>query len=262
MIQRLVWLLILCSCVLPAQENKQESKAPSPAELAAVSARGRMLAEYDVAAWHATDVVEALKPDRAAAPMYIARKVNEKWEVVFGRLNDERDRFLIMYRATQGANPDDFTAKKSNPPAEDRGFYLDAARALETATADFGRLQRPYNTYVVPTGNGQLYVYFMPAQTSDGIYPLGGDVRYTITLDGGTIVNKRQMHTTVVENKAESPDGQKLVAGTHTHAKNNEIEDSDVFHVLVRTPSIPEYVGTPDKHLYEIETDGTIKRVQ
>ena len=262
MIQRLLVVLILCSFVLVGQEGKQVAKVPSLVELEAVSARGRMLAEYDVAAWHATDAVEALKADHAAAPMYIARKVDEKWEVVFGRLNEERDRFLIVYRATQVSSSDDFTAKKSNPPAEDRGFYFEAASALETAGRDFGRPERLYNTYVLPTGKGQLYVYFLPAQTKDGIYPLGGDVRYTLTLDGGTIVDKRQMHKTIVENKTDLAAGQKLAAGTHTHATDNEIEDSDVFHVLVRTPSIPEYVGTPDKHMYEIQTDGTIKRVK
>jgi hypothetical protein len=41
---------------------------------------------------------------------------------------------------------------------------------------------------------------------------------------------------------------------------DNDVEDSDVFHVLTRSPLVPEIVGTPDKHVYEIETDGSIKR--
>ena len=218
-----------------------------------------MLAEYDVAAWHATDAVEALKPDHAAAPLSLAKKVGDKWEVVFGRPSPERDRFLILYRASQGATPENFSAKKLDPPAQDRGFYFHASKAIETTAKELGKLDRPYNSYVLPSEDGQLYVYFLPGQTTEGIYPLGGDMRYTVTLDGGTILGKRQMHSKIVEKDETVQEGQKLAAGYHTHALNNDLEDSDVFHVLTRNPSIPEYVGMPDKHVYEIEIDGSIK---
>ena len=40
-----------------------QNHAPlSDSELAAITARGRFLAEYDIASWHATDDVLALKP--------------------------------------------------------------------------------------------------------------------------------------------------------------------------------------------------------
>jgi hypothetical protein len=145
---------------------------------------------------------------------------------------------------------------------EDRGFYFQASKAIETTSKDFGSPGGPYNRYVLPTADGQLYVYFLPGQTAEEVYPLGGDVRYTVTLDGSTIVEQRQMHRAVHQNNSALPPGQQLAAGTHTHVLNNEIEDSDVFHVLTRSPSIPEYVGTPDKHLYEIQTDGSIQRVR
>jgi len=261
MIQRMILPLVLLvsCCALLAQDVKKET-APSPAQLKATSARGRMLAEYDVASWHATDAVEALKPDHAAAPLSLARKVGGKWEVVFGRPSPERDRFLILYRASQGATPEDFSVKKFDPPADDRGFYFHASKALETAAKDLGKLARPYNSYVLPNANGQLYVYFLPGQTTEGAYPLGGDARYTVTLDGGTIVSKRQMHKTIVEKKESVQPGQTLAGGYHTHALSNDVEDSDVFHVLTRNPSVPEIVGTPDKHVYEIHTDGSITR--
>jgi hypothetical protein len=240
--------------------GQQAGTAPSTAELQAVTARGRMLEEYDVAAWHATDAVEALKPDHNAAALYIARKVGGKWEVVFGRMTPSHDKFLVVYRASQGDAPEVFKATKSEPPTEDSGFYFHAARAMETARKDFGQPGRPYNSYVLPTENGQLYVYFLPAQTNEGVYPLGGDARYTMTLDGSTIANKHQMHNSIIEKKNSVQPGQELAGGNHTHVLNNEIEDSDVFHVLNRIPSIPEIVGTADKHVYEIETDGSIKR--
>jgi len=252
-------VLVLSGVMLP-QAATQESKAPSTADLAATTARGRMLAEYDVAAWHATDAVEALKPDHALAPLYLAHKSGDKWEVAFGRMSPQGDAFLVVYRATQGASSEEFTAEKVDPPVRDRGFYFEAAQAFETTTENFGKPERPYNRYVFPSENGQLYVYFLPAQTKDGVYPLGGDVRYTLTLDGGTIVQKRQMHKTIIEKKDALQPGQELAGGYHTHVLNNDVEDSDVFHVLNRKPSVPELVGTPDKHIYEIATDGSIKR--
>jgi len=261
MIRRMIWplLLLVLPCALLAQDARKET-APSPAQLAATTARGRMLADYDVAAWHATDAVETLKPDHAAAPLYLARKVGGKWEVVFGRPSPERDKFLILYRASQGATPEEFSVKKFDPPAEDRGFYFQASKAIETAAKDFGKPGRPYNSYVLPSESGQLYVYFLPGQTAEGVYPLGGDVRYTVTVDGSTIAGKRQMHKSIVEKKDSVQPGQTLAGGYHSHAISNDVEDSDVFHVLTRSPSVPEIVGTPDKHVYEIHTDGSITR--
>ena len=255
------WLLSLLISLVICAASAQDSKTPTQADLAATSARGKMLAEYDVAAWHATDAVEALQPDHAAAPLYLAHKTGGKWQVVFGRMSPRADSFLVVYRAQQGTKPDEFSVKKSDPPAEDHGFYFEAAKAFDTATKDFGKPPRPYNRYVLPSGNGQLYVYLLPAQTNAGIYPFGADVRYTITLDGGTIIAKREMHKTIIEAKPPAS-GQTVAAGTHSHVLNNDVEDSDVFHVLNRTPAIPEYVGTPDKHVYEIRTDGVITRIR
>jgi len=259
MIKRVALLVVLLvPGSLQAAKDKDKASLPSVIELAAITARGRMLQEYDVAAWHASDAVVALKPDESLAPVYIAKKIASGWEVAFGRLNEGRDGFLIVYRASQGASATEFTVKKTDPPVEDKGFYLAAAKAIETASRDFGKPSRPYNTYVLPSENDQLYVYLLPAQTVNGIYPLGGDVRYTIAADGGSILEKRQMHKSILEPNI----GQNLAASYHTHILSNLPEDSDVFHVLTRKPSIPEIVGGADKHVYEVQTDGSIKRIK
>ncbi len=232
---------------------------PDP-QWAAITFRGRLLAEYDMAAWHATDAVEALKPDKSAAPVYIARKIDAAWEVAFGRLDEKRDRFLVVYQASQVGGPKQFTVRKLDPPAEDQGFYLAAAKALVTALRDFGKQGRPYNRYVLPAEKHQLYIYFLPAQTTNDVYPLGGDVRYLISEDGSAVVEKRQMHKTIFEFDMRDTAAKlkKIESGIHTHVLSNVPEDSDVFYVLSRTPSIPEYVGTLDKKIYVIQVDGTI----
>ena len=249
-------VFLLCSVFsLGTEKDKQ----PDP-EWATITERGRMLAQYDTAAWHATDAVEALKPDKSIAPVYIAKKVDLGWEVVFGRLNDRRDRFLIVYQASQGANPSEFMVKKLDPPSEDQGFYLAAARALETASRDFGKPRRPYNAYVLPAPQNQLYTYYLPAQTTNGVYPFGADVRYLLSEDGNSIVQKRQMHKTILEfdSRKKPKDAVKIESGYHTHVLSNLPEDSDVFYVLARKPSIPEYVGSLDGKIYVILVDGTI----
>lgn len=65
-----------------------------------VTARGRALYEYDQAAWHATDAVQATNPPTQGLGRYIARKSDTGWKVAFGHLNDARDKFLVAYEAT------------------------------------------------------------------------------------------------------------------------------------------------------------------
>jgi hypothetical protein len=133
------------------------------------------------------------------------------------------------------------------------------ARAIDTVRADFRGQQRPYNFAqlpVLPLSTGQVYFYVMPAQTDTSVFPLGGDVRYLIG-DGGTrIIEKRQLHKTILETRA--PEGAKPAMGYHSHFLSDIPEDTDVFHVLARTPAVPELIVGP-KHVYEIESDGRIK---
>jgi len=232
---------------------------PSQVELAAVTARGRIMAEYDTAAWHATDVVQDLKPATGSTRYYIAKKEGAAWVVVFGRLSEQHDKFLVVYQATQGTQPEFFTAKKFDPPSESADFYFHAAKAFDSALKDLGPVSRPYNAYAIPAESGELYVYLLPAQTKDGVYPLGGDVRYTFTADGGTLLQKHPMHKTILEFDFNLKPGQpKTEASFHTHVLSNRPEDSDVFYVLTRKLSIPEYVGTLDKKIFVIQPDGTI----
>jgi hypothetical protein len=249
-----VAILVACCSTLLAQRAERENKEPSSAELKAITARGKMLAEYDVAAWHATDVIQDLKPVKGSTRYYIAKKTDAGWVVAFGRLNDRKDKFLTLYEAMQGTQAELFTDRKCDPPRESTDFFLSAAKAFEAALKDLGPVSRPYNAYAIPSEAGQLYIYLLPAQTENGIYPLGADVRYTFTADGASMLEKRQMHKSILEFTINKD----TVAGSHTHVLSLTPEDSDVFYVLTRKPSIPEYVGTLDKKVYVIQTDGTI----
>jgi hypothetical protein len=237
--------------------------APSSAELQAVTERGRALAEYDQAAWHATDAVQTADPRTVEGQHYIAKKENERWTVVFGALSADKSKFLIGYEAEQLAKPKEFKVMKEEPAKEETTFYLFAARALEMSLADFGRANRPYNAAVLPvTGReakdrpGLLYVYLYPAQTKAGIYSLGGDVRYLVSADGLKILQKRQMHKTVLD--VAPAKGKKMVAGYHNHVLSEVPEDTDVMHVLQEDPAMPEMITT-QHFVYEVAIDGTIR---
>jgi hypothetical protein len=259
MLKRLVGVSFVLFLTFVSFAKKKVELDPDPV-MPDVTARGRALYEYDQAAWHATDALKATNPSIQSLGRYIAYKSDTGWKVAFGRLNDTHDKFIVAYEATQGATLREFTVKKLDPPQEDTSVYLAAAKAIDTALHDFQGQKHAYNVAVLPAPSDQLYVYVVPAQTKDGVYPLGGDARYRVTADGTTIVEKRQLHKTILENDpSSSSKGSTPVAGFHTHVLSDVPEDTDVFYVLTRQPPQPEYVGTMSKKLYVISTDGTIR---
>lgn len=249
--------LVLCGASVYAQQRKLLSDS----ELAAITARGRMLAEYDNASWHDTDTVKALKPAEGVVERYIARKTDSGWIVAFGRLSETKDSFLVAYEAIQGSSHAEFTVKTYNPPQKDTQFFYIAAKAIALAVRNTSFEQRPYNTYVLPLDSGQLYVYILPAQTAAEVYPLGGDTRFLVSADGSEIIETRRLHKTILEVDRSVPSRTKSVAGFHTHVLTDTPEDTDVFHVLRQTHPLPEFIGTKSG-TYEVDPDGTIKRAK
>ena len=249
-------LLILPILLGVAPAFAQRKSPPTKTELAQVTERGRRLAEYDVAVWHASDAVMALKPTEDTVARYLAKKNGTTWIVAFGRLNEKRDKFLIAYEASQGKSATEFSVKKFESPKEDTGFFLSAAKAIENSLSDFKGQARPYNVAALPNDSNQIYVYVVPAQTKEGIFPLGGDARYLISQDGSQVIEKRQMHISIIE-FSTPPTLQKAEAGYHTAVLDDIPEDSDVFHVLSRQPLVPEWIMTK-QYVFRIEPDGTI----
>jgi len=232
------------------------SSKPSDTELAAITERGRLLAEYDTAAWQATDAVMATHPKANPSGRYIAHKTEAGWVVDFGRLNVTGDKFLVAYEAVQTDNSAQFTARSFDPVREDTGWNLAAAKAIETIMRDFHGADRPYNIAVFPAEHDGLYVYLYPAQVKEGVYPLGADVRYRVSMDGTKILEKRQMHKSIIESAPAGADV-KVASGYHTHVLSDVPEDTDVLLVLTRQPRVPEIVVTPS-FMYTIGVDGRI----
>jgi hypothetical protein len=233
---------------------------PSKQELAAITERGRLLAGYDAAAWHGTDAVLALSPPNGAIQRYIARKTDKGWVVAFGRLDKARDKFLVTYEATE-TGPERYDAKKVDPPRASTGFELRAALAMDESQTDFLKSnpeRRPYNIAAIPAEGGKFWVYFVPAPTRPGVWPLGGDTRYLVSADGAKVLEKRQLHKSIIEVAApnDKPDA-RPVAGMHTHVLSDIPEDTDVLHVLSREPRRPEMVITRE-YVFGVKEDGAI----
>jgi hypothetical protein len=226
------------------------------AYLSGVTERGRALYAYDQCAWHGTDAIFALHPDMHGATHYICLKALEGWDLVFPRWNAAHDRLLVAYEAVEAGGPENYTAKAYDPPREGPQDLIAKERALELAISDFGEVKRQYNTAILPVGDGSLYVYLYPAQTRADVWPLGGDVRYTISADGRQIIEKRQLHKAILDMQFDPK--MHIVSGVHIHVLSDVPEDTDVFYVLTRKPSIPEFIGA-GKRMFTVNTDGGIQ---
>ena len=234
---------------------------PTDSTLAAITARGRMLQQYDIAAWHGGDAIMALHPQPGEVTVSVAvRNPDGSWLVNYGRLSEKKDTFYITYRATQVNADSVFTAARFAAPLPQVGALREMALAIETATRQFGRVNRPYNSYIVPAPAGGYWVYFLPAQTDSRTFPLGGDIRYRI-LGGTTIADSARFHRTILERvTGTAPDGSKQVASFHTSFDSLPSE-TDVFVVLRQSPKLPELVATKN-FTYQIDIDGTITWVR
>jgi hypothetical protein len=112
-----------------AQTPGPKKPPPAPDSLVAISERGRLLAEHDAAAWVATDSVMPRRPAPGTITAYVARHIDGRWVVAFGRINAARDTFLTSYEVSQAKeNPDRFTVAAIEPPRADTGYYARATR--------------------------------------------------------------------------------------------------------------------------------------
>jgi len=245
-------LIFLCAAGLA-----QKPQPPSPDKLSAIGDRGKLLYEYDQAAWHATDAMKKVGIPEDLVDRYVAQKTESRWRVMWGRFTESRDKFLIACEAIQGAKPEAFTVTRHDPPLEDKGFYFHAALAIQTASEDFHGEQRPYNMAALPADEGDFYVYILPAQTVHDVYPVGGDSRYLISRDGLNIKSQRRMHQDILNFTI----GKDTVFMIHTHILSNTPEDSDVFDVLTRRPLMPEYIFTCN-FTYKITPEASVQVVE
>jgi hypothetical protein len=252
--------LLAATAAVTAGAAPAAAQTPACADaqrLADATARGRLLAAYDRAAWNGTDALARLAPPPGAITQYVARATPEGWAVAFGRLTAGRDSFLVAYEARPTERAGRYAARRLTPERADTDTLLRAARALRTAGEAFGPMSRRYNAAALPNGQGGWWVYLVPAPTVPGVWPLGADVRFRVSADGRRVLETRRLHRQVIEFNAASggPAGARVEVGTHTHVLSDEVEDTDVFSVMTRDPRVPEFIVT-DRWVFRVDSDG------
>ncbi|MBX9568269.1 MAG: hypothetical protein K2X77_05205 [Candidatus Obscuribacterales bacterium] len=260
---RLISIIVFAVYALPAQALA-EPKRPDQAELDLITQRGRMLAEYDSVVATATDAIielQAKEGKKQSPGWYFAQKKPQGWFVSFGTLNKNGEAFHITYQSAyldKSVQAKDAAALLKHPD-EDKDVLYHMAKAFETCS----RARHPlsnYNYAVLPAPNNRFYVYFFPGNVTAGEYLLGGDDRYLLSSDGTKILETRQMHKGILPYSPKNfppADKDQLRAAFHTAVTHDTPEDTDVMHVLVRRPRIPEFISAGD-WIFQVHTDGKI----
>lgn len=244
-----------------AQSKKSRASAPPSIDsLAAVTERGRALAEYDRVAWLGGDAMTSLSLPPDEIRRLIARPVGESWEVAAGTLSERGDTLRVAYLSTPGMQGDQWASTWFDPPRRDTGYFARAARAIESAVAMFVRpARRPYVATVIPTDDASgWFVYLYPAPTADGRWPLGGDARFRVSADGRVVIESKRLHESIKEYSARSSATLGETARTASPANGLMPEDTDVFHVLQRRPAMPALMSI-GRFRYRIDVDGSIR---
>src|SRR5262245_57936301 len=154
----LVFTALVTGGSLSAQSRRSRAPAepPSVDSLAAVSARGRALAEYDSIAWLGGGAITSLSLPLDGIRRLIARKSSQGWEVAAGSLGPSGETYSMSHLAIPGIEDGPVWAVTSfDQPEEDTGYFASAARAIETSVTMFrAAAERPYIATVVPASDG------------------------------------------------------------------------------------------------------------
>jgi hypothetical protein len=254
----LLGLSLLCFC---ATAGIAGSRPPiSQTELDEISARGKLLARYDAIAWRATDLVEAQHPAAGDVQGYVVKFTGHDWICAFGHLSADRNSLVLAYQVTTDPKMAGERGALHPVNTTDTGDLFHEFLAMDTARQAFGPQTRPYNDAVIPAPAGGYFVYFYPGSTETNVILMGGDVRFRISDDGKSVMEKRQLHASIREDRTGVPSDKKIESAYHTHVLSDVPEDTDVLYVLMRNPPIPEYIASK-KFFYLIDPDGTIHYV-
>jgi hypothetical protein len=234
---------------------------PTSDVLDAITRRGRALSEADAMSWRGSGAMTSLDLPADSVRRLIPRRTSRGWEVALGTLSSNESTFLISQLATPGIYPDHWASSLFEPARPDSGYFVRAARAIESSLALFRpAARRPYIATVIPADDGPTWlVYVYPAPEVEGMYPRGGDMRFRVSADGRIVTETRRLHETIVEYSARTARSSSSKAGQDEPAvSGNAPEDTDVFHVIQRRPAISELM-TAGRFQYRIDTDGAIR---
>jgi hypothetical protein len=242
-------MMDVCASLLTVAQDKNP--------LQAVTAWGRWLFTYDAACWVATDSVMATHPDSSTLGVYVAIQVGDQWVVAFGRVDSTR--FQMSHEVIVDSTNRVAASASHSPDHDAPDVLLRAARAFQTGVAAFGRPSRPYNPMVLPQSNGTWSVYLVPAETSSDSVYIGGDVRYTVSSDGLSIIDTTELHSSLLV-AAKPPANMQQAAMVRSSGLLPMPCETDVFYVLRQHPRVVHYIAAGER-AYVVDVDGEIRLV-
>lgn len=195
-------IIVLSFLIFPNEIFAQE--VPDQNRIDEINRLGQLIFDYDQAAWHGTDAVMPLLQnaenlqDRISG--YVVERVEDSWVVAFGKLTDDKSEIIIAYQAVLTDDYQVIEALEHEDGVRQSGFLRDAMYTKSLVMEDFEPADSrvTYNTCIIPADNGEIYVYVLPAQPAHRVYYLGGDFRYTVDPEKGTITDKKQLHNRII----------------------------------------------------------------
>jgi len=223
------------------------------AEIAEAERLGRIIYNYDIAVWRATDLLT----ERAGRDLtgkikgWIVEEAEEGERVLFYR--GSNGQFTPAY-SVEVRNGEAVSASYQAFSENDRlsPSQLAMIRARETgADAGASGCAKAYNTVVVPDEATGYFVYILAASTEPGAVVLGGHWRHDVDSTGEKIVGFRKYTNSCLTLKSPKRSDRVVTVGLLvSHLLTDHPTEIHVWASLLHDISF--FVATRDKRLWKV----------
>lgn len=228
---------------------------PAQAELDAVGARGRLLWEYDQAAWHSTDRMRAKLPNpERVLRGFIVEPVPGGHRAIYYGLNG-REAYPVYTADVRGGRviADGVVPEGARTPLNPTLQRMIQAREVAAGSGYRPCGAQTFNTVVIAPVNASepIDVYLLTPQPARDAFPFGG--HYRVRVDAaGRIASKRGFARSclTMPKPSRGPGGEKPVGMVVSHLLDPHPTEIHVFNSLAA--KFPVYVPVPSGQLYRV----------
>jgi hypothetical protein len=222
--------------------------------------RGKLLYEFDQAAWHSTDAFVGIAGDVSKLPLVgrIVVPIESGLQAIYyGK--SQQGRFALFRATWNGTAMVDpvYTDGKGgaalSPEANAYAEILEQLTSGRIDTTDLWFCNNAKPNFALLPGDlpGEFLLYFMTAQEKSGSYPLGGHHRFDIK--DGKVIAKRAFTKSCIEMDKEATGGQ-LAGFFITHLLDPVPTEIHVFTAIASKKAV--FVGTNGGKSWSVEPRG------
>jgi hypothetical protein len=227
--------------------------------------RGKMLFNYDQAAWHSTDtfveMAGELKNQKLVGRVVVP--LESGYQAIYYGKNDS-GRYAIFSGTWNGTKIVDAVFSKDDKGpllSPQANSYADAAELLTSGkleTKDLWFCNKATPNFVLLPGSvsGEYSLYVMTAQEKNDSFPLGGHHRYDIR--NGKSVGTRTFTKSCIDLEREQKPDKKIEAFYITHLLDPAPTEIHVFSALASKTSILVGTATNGKSWSVEPKDGSV----